>query len=64
MKGKEIMERKVNIIEEVEGHKVVLINDIRFKSRRVIDWEYVESLLKEYIGDFYEIAETAEKIYI
>lgn len=64
MKGKEIMERKVNIIEEVDGHKVVLINDIRFKSRRVIDWEYVESLLKEYIGDFYEIAETAEKIYI
>ena len=63
-KGKEIMERKVNIIEEVDGHKVVLINDIRFRSRRAIDWEYIESLLKEYIGDFYEITETSEKIYI
>ena len=28
------------------------------------DWSVVEEYLKEYIGDFYEIEETSEKIYI
>ena len=43
---------------------IVLINDVRFKSRRSINWELVESYLKEYIGNCYEILETSEKVYI
>lgn len=42
----------------------MLINDIRFKSRRNIDWNEIEEYLKEYIGNTYEILETCEKIYI
>jgi len=54
----------INIISEVDGKKVVLINDIRFKSRRTLDWKEVEECLKEYIGKYYEIMETSEKVYI
>ena len=41
-----------------------MINDIRFKSRRVIDWNEIESMLKEYIGEYYEILDTSEVVYI
>ena len=44
--------------------RVVIINDIRFKGRRGIDWKEVEDYLKEYIGNCYEILETSEKVYI
>ena len=54
----------INVICDVEGKRVVLINDIRFKSRRTIDWNEIEKYLKEYIGNCYEIAESSEVIYI
>ena len=54
----------INIITDAEGKKIVLINDIRFKSRRTVDWSMVEEYLKEYIGQYFEIAETSEKIFI
>jgi transcriptional regulator with XRE-family HTH domain len=55
---------KVSIITDPDGNKVVLINDIRFKSRRNIDWDEIEQILRQYIGKYYEIAKTAEKVYI
>lgn len=58
------MERNIQIITDLDGTKIVLINDIRFKSRRKLDWNEVEQYLKEYIGQYYEIAETSECIYI
>ncbi len=64
-KGKQMIEnRNVNIITDVDGKKLVLINDIRFKAKARSDWRAVEEYLKEYIGDFYEIEETSEIIYI
>ena len=42
------MNKNINIIEELDGQKVVLIHDIRFKSRRMIDWDMIEKYLKEY----------------
>lgn len=57
-------DNKVSIIQDEEGRSIIIINDIRFKSRRNIDWEQVEQYLKEYIGSCYEIAETSEKVYI
>lgn len=54
----------VNIIYDTEGKKIVLINDIRFKGKKKEEWDEVEEYLKEYVGKYYEIAETSEKIYI
>ena len=59
-----IENRNVNIITDADGKKLVAINDIRFKAKVRDDWTVIEEYLKEYIGDFYEIEETAEKIYI
>ncbi len=56
--------KNVSIISDAEGQKIVVINDIRFKSRRKLDWNEVENCLKEYIGECFEIMETSEKIYI
>jgi len=58
------MEKNINIITDLDGTKIVLINDVRFKSRHNFDWDDVETYLKEYIGEFYEIEETSEKVYI
>ena len=56
--------RNVNIIRDTDGRKIVIINDIRFKGKKREEWKEVEKYLKEYVGDFYEIEESAEKIYI
>lgn len=56
--------RNVNVIKDVDGKKIVLINDIRFKSRRSICWKDIEEYLKEYIGKCFEISESSEKVYI
>ncbi len=64
LKNDRSQNKKIDVISDVDGKKVVLINDIRFKSRRNIDWGEIEKCLKEYIGHFFEIAETSERIYI
>jgi hypothetical protein len=58
------MDRNVNIVTDLDGKKFVLINDIRFKAKKREDWKDVEEYLKEYIGEFYEIEESSEKIFI
>lgn len=57
-------ERNVNVIIDAEGNKIVFINDIRFKGKRKIDWKEVKLYLQGYVGDYYEIEESAEIIYI
>lgn len=57
------MERNVNVIKDLDGSRFVLINDIRFKGKRE-DWPYIEEYLKDYIGEFYEIEETSDKVFI
>ena len=37
---------------------------MRFKGKTKEEWKEIEEYLKEYIGKYYEISETAEKIYI
>lgn len=59
-----IKNRNVNIIIDAEGNKLVLINDIRFKGKQHIDWDSVKTYLEGYIGDYYEISESADRIYI
>ena len=57
-------DRNVSIVRDADGNNIVLINDILFKSRRSIDWDEIEQILRQFIGEYYEIAETAEKVYI
>ncbi len=59
-----IKDRNINTIVDADGNKLVLINDIRFKGKRKIDWDDVKLYLQEYVGDYYEIVESSEKIYI
>lgn len=54
----------VSIITDAEGKKVVVINDLRFKRSKRVDWNTVEEYLKEYIGSCAEILDTNEMIYI
>ncbi|MDD5828864.1 MAG: helix-turn-helix transcriptional regulator, partial [Lachnospira sp.] len=54
----------ISIIMDAEGEKVVVINDIRFKRSKRVNWDEVEGYLKEYIGECTEILDTNEMIYI
>ena len=54
----------VNCGTDLDGKKIVVISDIRFKGKRNINWEEVEQYLKEYIGDCYEVVETSDQVYI
>lgn len=58
------MERKVSIIEDLDGRKTVVIYDIKFKGKRNINWEQVKKYLQSYVGEFYNIAANDEIIYI
>ena len=58
------MDRNINVITDLVGNKIVIINDIIFKGKRNIEWRDVEAYLKQYVGEFYTIAETDEVIYI
>lgn len=58
------MDKKVDIIKDADGKSIVVINDLRFKGRRSVDWNIVENCLKEYIGQCAEITETSDVVYI
>lgn len=58
------MERNVTVIKDADGNKIVMINDIRFKGKRAVNWDDVKAYLKEYVGEFYTIAETEDVIFI
>jgi transcriptional regulator with XRE-family HTH domain len=57
-------DRSINIIRDSNGNQVVVIDDIRFKGKQSISWDEVEKYLKQYVGDFYTIAETKDFVYI
>lgn len=58
------MDRNVNIITDLDGNRIAVINDIIFKGKRNVDWDDVEQYLRKYVGEFYEIADTNEVVYI
>lgn len=51
-------------MKDLDGNKIVVIHDIRFKGKRSIDWDNVKEYLKMYVGEFYEIADTKDIVYI
>lgn len=58
------MQRKVNVVEDLEGNKIVIIHDIRFKGKRSIEWRDVEVFLKQYVGEAHIIENTNDMVYI
>ena len=58
------IKRNVSVIQDVDGNNIVMINDIVFKGKRSVEWSNVEKYLRQYVGDFYQIDETEDIIYI
>lgn len=58
------MHRKVNLVEDLDGNKIVVIHDIRFKGRQAIEWDDVEMYLKQYFGEAHIIKSTNDMVYI
>ncbi len=56
--------RNVTIVNDSAGKDVVLINDIKFKGKRSINWDDVKKYLKSYIDDSFQIQSTGDWIYI
>lgn len=36
------MQRKVSVVEDLDGNKIVFIHDIQFKGKRSVEWTDVE----------------------
>lgn len=58
------MNRKISIIEDLDGNKTVVIHDIMFKGKRSINWDEVEDYLRKYIDELYCVTETGDEILI
>ena len=58
------MQRKVNVVEDLDGNKIVFIHDVRFKGKRSIEWTDIEAYLKQFVGESYVIEDTKDMIYI
>ena len=58
------MERNVCVVEDLNGNKIVFIHDIRFMGRQAIEWEDVETYLKQYVGEVHIIKSTNDMVYI
>ena len=55
--------KTIEIMPDLEGRKIVVINDIRFKGKEC-KLGRVEKYLKEYVGRCYEIVDTSDKVFI
>lgn len=58
------MDRKIDVIADLNGEKIVFINDILFKGKRSIDWLEVEKYLKKFIGESYTIEDSDDVVFI
>ena len=57
-------DRNITAIRDADGNNVVIINDIRFKGKRSVNWNDVKNYLKECVGDVYTIVDSQDIIYI
>lgn len=58
------MSRNISVINDLDGRKIVIIHDILFKGKRAINWSEVKNYLEQYVGEFYDIAESKDLVYI
>ena len=59
-----LLDRNIRIITDLNGNKIVLINDIVFKGKKSINWDGVRTYPESYVGEFYKIADTKDIVYI
>ena len=59
-----VKDRNVQIITDLNGNKIVVINDIIFKGKRNVCWKEVEKYLKRYVDEIFKVALTEDIIYI
>ena len=52
--------RNISVVKDADGNKIVVINDIIFKGKKIA-WDDVEKYLRKYVGEVYSIAEDKEK---
>lgn len=58
------MERKIVVIDDFNGRKIVFIHDIIFKKKHYVEWMDVKEYLKKYVGEVYKVLPAEEEIYI
>ncbi|MBQ6899353.1 MAG: hypothetical protein IJN72_00790 [Firmicutes bacterium] len=58
------MKRNVSVLTDLNGKKIVIINDIIFMGKQHIPWKDVEKYVRQYINDFFIVAEQGDCIHI
>lgn len=58
------MDRKVSVIEDLDGKKTVFIDDVFFRGKKPVDWDVVENYLKRFVGESYLISKSDDLVYI
>lgn len=58
------MQRKVNVVEDLDGNKIVFIHDIVFKGKRSVELSDVEAYLKRFVGEEHIVEDTGDLVYI
>lgn len=58
------MKKNINVIKDLNGKNIVIINDIRFQGKRSINWDDVKEYLKKCVGEYYTIIETGDVVHI
>lgn len=58
------IDRNIQIIKDLDGKNIVVINSLIFKGKKRVDWKIVKEYLKKYVGEFYQIIETGDIIFI
>ena len=56
------MQRKVNVVEDLDGNKIVVIHDTIFKGKRTMEWTDVEEYLKRFVGEEHIIEDTGDVV--
>ena len=57
------MERNVEVVKDLLGNKVVVIQDIRFKGKTAVRWADVEKNLKLYLYDIIKIKKETSNLF-
>ncbi len=54
----------LEIALDENGNKIVVLPDIIFSNKQNIDWDEVEKYLERFVGEFVQIADTGDIIYL
>ncbi|MCM1496655.1 MAG: hypothetical protein NC089_12775 [Bacteroides sp.] len=52
----------LDIVQDENGNRIVILPDIIFTNKQNIDWNEVEKYLERYVGEQIEIVETGDTV--